>query len=467
MDQTILGVDIGSTKISAIIATKKDNEIHVIGTGFHKSQGLKKGSVTNIEQASRAIKNAVIDAKRVAGTNINKAVVSISGTYTRSTDSHGILHIQNNEISSKEINRVIQTALYNASIPNEYEVIHILPYKFKLDDQDFIDDPMAMSGNRLEVFVRIITAQKSGIGNLKKAIRSAGLEITNIVLSSYASSIAVLDDAEKELGVCCIDMGGSTCELMIHIGNSLRHNDFLGVGSNHITNDLAMALHTSPAVAEQVKIQYGSLNKDSQIINDLIEVPSISGDDGAKMPIPLSTVHDVIYMRVEETLILLSASLENSGLKEQLGSGVVLTGGMTKLEGLRELASAIFSMPVRIAKPIELSGLFNDLKYPEYSTAIGLVLYAAGSYTNYEIDSEKNMRTHSENLKTESIPHNPMGMMTPLQSPNIQNNAPVNSIPKSAVDIKQDLSEITKIKKIHQNNENFLQKAWKSLTSMF
>ncbi|MDE6958201.1 MAG: cell division protein FtsA, partial [Helicobacter apodemus] len=244
MEQTILGIDIGSTKICAIIATSKDNVPHIIGTGCHKSQGLKKGSITNIEQASRAIKNAVNDAKRVAGTTIDKAVISISGVYTRSVNSSGIVNIPNNEIGIKEINRVIQTALYNASIPSEYEVIHILPYNFKLDEQDFIDDPMGMTGGRLEVFVRIVTVQKSSLGNLRKAVKAAGVEIENIVLSAYASSIAVLSEDEKELGVACIDMGGSTCELMIHAGNSMRYNDFLGVGSNHITNDLAMALHT-------------------------------------------------------------------------------------------------------------------------------------------------------------------------------------------------------------------------------
>lgn len=472
LEQTILGIDIGSTKISAIIATQKDGILNIIGTGFHKSQGLKKGSVTNIEQASRAIKNALTDARRVAGTNINKAVVSISGAYTKSTDSSGILHVPNNEIGLKEINRVIQTALYNASIPNEYEVIHILPYKFKLDDQDFIDDPMEMSGSRLEVFVRIITTQKSSLGNLKKAIKSAGVEISNIVLSSYASSIAVLSEAEKELGVACIDMGGSTCELMIHIGNSLRYNDFLGVGSNHITNDLAMGLYTPPNIAEQVKIQYGNLNKDSEALKDLIEIPSIGGEENTKKQVPLEVVYKIIYMRVEETLMILAKSLEQSNLKDQLGSGIVLTGGMTKLEGIRELASAIFAMPVRIAKPTELNGIFNDLKCPECSTAIGLILYASGKFTNYEVDSEKNIRFRSEKLSSDVV--SPLSkaatQMNPLQEKAITNTEPVNSVPKSAADIKQDLSDITKIKKIHPEETkeaNAVVKFWRKLTQMF
>lgn len=468
LEQTLLGIDIGSTKICAIIATCKDETPHIIGIGFHKSQGLKKGSITNIEQASRAIKDAVNDARRVAGTNINKAVISISGAYTKSTDSSGIVNIPNNEIGVKEINRVIQTALYNASIPSEYEVVHILPYNFKLDDQDFIDDPMGMSGNRLEVSVRIITAQRSSLGNLKKAIRSAGIEIENIVLSSYASSIAVLSEDEKSLGVACIDMGGSTCELMIHVGNSLRYNDFLGVGSNHITNDLAMALHTPQSIAEQVKIQYGGFSKASEDIDNLIEIPSIGGSDSGKHQVSLATVHNVIYARVEETLMILAKSLEHSNLKDQLGSGVVLTGGMVQLDGIRDLATALFNAPVRLARPMEIDGLFTDLKGPECSTAIGLILYASGKYTNYEIDSEKRIRYRNEKLEEETAQFQKnIHLMNPLQDKQSSITNPVNSVPKTAADIKQDLSNITEIKKIPTKNNNFFGQIWQKLTQMF
>lgn len=467
LEQTILGIDIGSTKICAIIANYKDGIPHIIGTGFHKSSGLKKGSITNIEQASRSIKDALNDARRVAGTNINKAAISISGAYTKSTDSSGIVNIPNNEIGIKEINRVIQTALYNASIPSEYEVIHILPYNFKLDDQDFIDDPMGMSGSRLEVSVRIVTAQKSSLGNLKKAIKSAGLEIENIVLASYASSIAVLSEDEKNLGVACIDMGGSTCELMIHVGNSLRYNDFLGVGSNHITNDLAMALHTPQGIAEQVKVKYGGFPKTIDDTENLIEIPSIGGEDSGKHQVALATVHNVVYARVEETLMILAKSLERSGLKDQLGSGVVLTGGMVQLDGIRDLAAALFNMPVRLAKPIEVDGLFTDLKGPDCSTGIGLILYASGKYTNYEIDSEKRIRYYNEKLEDETLHfHKNIPLMNPLQDKMQNTIGPVNSVPKSAADIKQDLSNITEIK-IPKQNGNFFSQMWNKLTQMF
>lgn len=467
LDRTILGIDIGSTKICAIIANCKDGIPHIIGTGFHKSSGLKKGSITNIEEASRSIKDAINDARRVAGTNINKAVVSISGAYTKSTDSSGIVNIPNNEIGLKEINRVIQTALYNASIPSEYEVIHILPYNFKLDDQDSIDDPMGMSGSRLEVSVRIITAQKLSLGNLKKAIKNAGIEIENIVLASYASSIAVLSNDEKNLGVACIDMGGSTCELMIHVGNSLRYNDFLGVGSNHITNDLAMALQTPQGIAEQVKIKYGGFSK-AEDMENLIEIPGIGGEDSEKHQVSLATVHNVVYARIEETLMILAKSLERSGLREQLGSGTVLTGGMIQLDGIREIAAGLFNMPVRLAKPIEIDGLFTDLKGPDCSTGIGLILYASGKYTNYEIDSEKKIRHYNEKLEDEvahfskNIP-SINGLQDRLQ--NIVN--PANSIPRSPADIKQDLSNITEIKRNPIQGENIFRQIWNRLSQMF
>lgn len=467
LNQTILGIDIGSTKICTIIADIKDGVPHVIGTGIHKSQGLKKGAITNIELASRAIKSAINDAKRVAGTNFSKAIVSISGVYTKSINSSGIVNIPNSEIGIKEINRVMQTALYNATIPNEYEVLHVLPYNFKVDDQDFIDDPLGMSGNRLEVFVHIVTAQRSSLGNLKKAVKAAGVEIENIVLSAYASAIAVLNDDEKELGVACIDMGGSTCDLMVHAGNSIKYNDFLGVGSNHITNDLSMALRTPLSAAERVKVEYGSLNKHQDSGGDLIELPII-GDETSTHQVSLEVVHNVIYARVEETLMILAKSLEKSMLKEHLGAGVVLTGGMVKLDGIRELAGAIFShMPVRIARPLEIDGLFENLRDPSYATAIGLILYGAGRFTNYEIDSEKKIR-----FKTEKF-HEEGGSIPPLLSTPEIKESPRNSSftppaeSKSAADIKHDLSKIAEIQKSKKEGPNPFTKFWQWLTQLF
>ena len=400
MSDTILAIDIGSTKICAIIAEiSSSNQVTIQGHGITKSQGIKKGAITNIELASKSIKKAINDAKRIAGSNINTATVSISNAYAKSLNSTGIVNIPHKDISIKEINRVMQTALYNANVPNEYEVVHVLPYNFRVDDQDFIEDPFGMNASRMEVDVNIIMTQKSNLSNLKKAVRSAGVDINGIVLSGYASAIATMDADEKELGVAVIDLGGQTSNLVIHTGNSIRYNDFLGVGSNHITNDLSMALHTPLQIAENVKVRHGSLIESS---SEIIELPII-GDEENRNGVSLDIVHSVIFSRVEEAMMILSKSLEKSALKEQIGAGIILTGGMTKLKGIRELAQAIFSgMPVRVGYPENVNGLFDELKDPAFSTVVGLVLYRAGGHTQYEINFQQEL-LHSKTVHEENL----------------------------------------------------------------
>jgi len=397
LSTTILGIDIGSTKICAIIAEKNsDGDIKILGAGVAKSQGLKKGIITNIELASNSIKNALTDAKRVAGTKYENVIVSISGAYTKSVQSTGVVNVPTHDIGIKEINRAMKMADHNANIPNEYEKLHILPYNFKVDGQEYIEDPLGMNGSRLEVQVHIVTVQKSSLSNLEKAVKLAGVKIDNIVLTGYASAIAVANEDERELGVVVIDIGGATCNMIIHAGNSVRYNDFLGVGSNNITNDLSTALHTPINAAEKMKINYGSLSNNS---SELIELPII-GDDGSTHEVSLDIVSNVIYVRVEETLMILAKMLEDSGFKDQVGAGVVLTGGLTKIEGIRDLASVIFdNLPARVAKPREMDGLFETLRDPSYSSAIGLVLYGGGHFTPYEIDSNKNLRYKNETLE--------------------------------------------------------------------
>ncbi len=428
MSDTILAIDIGSTKICAIIAEISDsNEVTIQGHGITKSQGIKKGAITNIELASKSIKKAINDAKRIAGSNITSATVSISNAYAKSLNSTGIVNIPHKDISIKEINRVMQTALYNANVPNEYEVVHVLPYNFRVDDQDFIEDPFGMNASRMEVDVNIIMTQKSNLSNLKKAVRSAGVEINGIVLSGYASAIATMDEDEKELGVAVIDLGGQTSNLVVHTGNSIRYNDFLGVGSNHITNDLSMALHTPLQIAENVKIRHGNLVESS---NEVIELPII-GDEENRNGVSLEVVHSVIFSRVEEALLILAKSLEKSALNEQIGAGIILTGGMTKLKGIRELAQAIFSgMPVRVGYPENVNGLFEELRDPAYSTVVGLLLYKAGGHTQYEIDFQQDL-LHSKTIHEENLSDIKIG--------NTMNNSEDISLTKSRKEVKKEM----------------------------
>jgi len=429
LSNTILAIDIGSTKICAIIAEISDsNEVTIQGHGITKSQGIKKGAIINIELASKAIKKAINDAKRIAGSNITSATVSISNAYAKSLNSTGIVNIPHKDISIKEINRVMQTALYNANVPNEYEIIHVLPYNFRVDEQDFIEDPFGMNASRMEVDVNIIMTQKSNLSNLKKAVRSAGVDIDGIVLSGYASAIATMDEDEKELGVAVIDMGGQTSNLVVHTGNSIRYNDFLGVGSNHITNDLSMALHTPLQVAENVKVRHGNLVESS---TEIVELPII-GDEENRNGVSLDVVHSVVFSRVEEALLILAKSLEKSALKEQIGAGIILTGGMTKLKGMRELAQAIFSgMPVRVGYPDHINGLFEELKDPEFSTVVGLLLYQAAGHTQYEIDFQQTL-LHSKVIHEESLVDIKIGESTHGSSDDSQN--PKKPIERQPID---------------------------------
>ncbi len=425
----------------------------VLGAGIAKAYGLKKGVITNIEQASKSIKQAIADAKRVAGTQYEETIVSISGAYTKSVDSNGVVNIPNHDIGIREINRAMQMADHNANIPNEYEKLHVLPYNFKVDEQEFIEDPLGMNGSRLEVRAHIITAQKSSLSNLRKAVRSAGVEIDNIVLSGYASAISTVNSDEKELGVAVIDMGGATCDMVIHSGNSIRYNDFLGVGSANITNDLSMALHTPLPAAEKVKINYGSLHTNS---SELIELP-VLGDEHVSHEVSLDIISNVIYARTEETLMILAKTLEDSGYKDQIGAGIVLTGGLTKLEGIRELATAIFdNMPIRLAKPREMEGLFETLRDPGYATAIGLIMYGGGAFTPYEIDSNKKMRYKDETIE---LGKNVQRILEDNGALKLDKSEELES-PKEKLARIADLGE-------QNRGDNALVKFWHRLTQLF
>lgn len=402
MSNVILGIDIGSTKICSIIAEIKDGVPYVIGSGIHKSEGIKKGSITNIEQASQAIRTSVNDAKRVAGTNVEEAIISISGTYTKSQWVTAVANIPNNEIGMKEITRVMQTAIHNASIPEDETIIHALPYEFKIDDRSSAEDPLGMCASRLEAFVHVVTAKKSAIENLKKAVLSSGIKIKNIILSAYASSIAVLSNEEKELGVACIDMGGQTCDLMIHSGYSMRYSNSCEVGSNNITVDLATALNTNQSIAEQIKIEYGKLVLSEEDKEKALAVPTILGNL-QETQVNFDVIHSVISARVEELIGFLADSIEASGLKNQLGAGIILTGGMTNLDGIEEFATSIFRKPVRIAKPVTIGGLVDGLKSIHSATAIGLVLHGAGHYANYEMDYDKRILCKKPITNTNSV----------------------------------------------------------------
>lgn len=408
MEQIVLGIDIGSSKICSLIADIKDGTPRILGVGIAQSNGIQKGSIKAIDSASKAVKESIDEAKRMAGVDVSKAYISLSGNSTDGKNISEVVTLQPNcEIGIKEINRIIQQAAFNAPrsvIPQNYELVQILPYSFKLDNREFIDDPFGMIGSRLDMSARVIYAHKSDLANLKKVVQNAGVEIAGIVLNAYASSIATLNDDEKELGVCCIDMGAQSCNFMVHRGNSMQYDDFVHAGSWTITNDIATMLNTTINTADIIKIKFANLDNLTQeeLEGTLTDVPTRNGE---VRTIKYEIFHAIIQARVMEILTRIQSAFTQNNLKNLLGAGIVITGGMSCMTGLKNMVQSFFGdLSVRIAEPKRINDSFDILKdkgvpYACFSTAIGLILYASGRFTNYELDSNGKMQ-YKQNIQS-------------------------------------------------------------------
>ncbi|MFG5139216.1 cell division protein FtsA [Campylobacter lari] len=457
----ILGIDLGSIQTCAILAQKSEEGLKVIGFGKSKSNGIKKGAITNIELASKSIEEAVADAQMMSGVHYDKVIVSISGAYAKSVDSIGVVNIPNHEIGIKEIHRAVSTAKHTANIPSGYEIIHVLPYNFKVNDLEHVEDPLGMSGNRLEVSTHIVISQEVHIKNLKKAVELADLRVDNIVLSGYASSIACFDDSEKELGAILIDMGGAVCDMVIHAGNSIRYNECLQIGSVNITNDLSIALHTPPKEAEKLKLNYASL---AQNENSIIQIPYM-GDEKRKNEVSVEVISNVIYARIEETIIILAKMLSDNACANQAGAGIVLTGGMTKFAGLDKLASAYFdNKAVRIAtaKKDTMDGFKEIFEDAENSCAIGLCLYGGGHFTPYELDSNEKLRYKGEpEFINKQIKQN----LTIEEHE--EENKDFEEIFQDQKEFEDEKAELTKIETKKDKKTNLMHKFWNKLINQF
>ena len=369
----IVGLDVGTSKVLAVVAEiLADDQIEIIGIGHHPTSGLRKGVVANIESTVQSIQRAVEEAELMANCDIESAFVGISGAHIGSLSSHGVVAIRDNEVSRDDIERVTEAARALA-IPNDQKILHILPQDFVIDGQDGIRNPVGMSGVRLESKVHIITSAMSAAQNLVKCVRRCGLNADDVILEPLASSYAVLDSDEKELGVCLIDIGGGTTDVAVFTEGSIRHIAVLPVAGDQITNDIAVALRTPTSAAEEIKKKFGCAL--AQLANDgeLIDTPSVG--DRAPRQLARSTLTDVIEPRVEELFILVQAEIRRSGFEELLGAGIVLTGGSAKMDGMVELAEEVFHMPVRTALPHYVGGLSEVVRNPIFSTAVGLVLF--------------------------------------------------------------------------------------------
>jgi cell division protein FtsA len=369
----IVGLDIGTSKVVAIVGeVNPDGSLSIVGIGRHRSRGLKKGTVVNIESTVQSIQRAIEEAELMAGCRIHSVYAGIAGSHIRSMNSHGIVAIRDREVYPADIERVIDAA-QAVAIPADQKILHILPQEYIIDSQEGVKEPLGMSGVRLEAKVHLVTCANNAYQNIEKCIRRCGLEVDEIILEQLASSYSVLTDDEKELGVCMIDIGGGTTDIAIFTEGAIRHTGVIPIAGDQVTNDIAMALRTPTEFAEDLKIKYACALSQLASPNEMINVPGVG--DRPSRELSRQSLADVVEPRYDELFHLIQAEIRHSGYADVLAAGLVLTGGTSKMEGVIELAEEIFHLPVRIGMPTEVKGLTDIVSNPIYSTGVGLLTY--------------------------------------------------------------------------------------------
>ncbi|MBL6753223.1 MAG: cell division protein FtsA [Proteobacteria bacterium] len=372
-DNMIVGLDIGTSKVVAIVGEiVDDGSLNIIGIGSHRSRGLKKGTVVNIESTVESIQHAIAEAEMMAGCQIHSVYAGIAGSHIRSMNSHGIVAIRDGEVERADIERVIDAA-QAVAIPADQKVLHILPQEYLIDAQEGVKEPLGMSGVRLEAKVHLVTCAINAVQNIEKCIKRCNLAVDEIILEQLASAYSVLTEDEKELGVCLVDIGGGTSDIAIFTEGAIRYTGVIPIAGDQVTNDIAMALRTPTDDADGIKVKYACAL--TQLVNgaDSIKVPSV----GDRPPRELSrqALAEVVEPRYVELFTLVQQELQRSGFQDMLAAGIVLTGGTSKMEGVVDLAEEIFHAPVRIGAPHNVDGLADIVRNPIYSTGVGLLLY--------------------------------------------------------------------------------------------
>ena len=371
--RVVVGLDIGTSKIVAIVAKIIDEErVEIIGLGHKPSQGLKKGVVINIESTVTAIQEAVHEAELMAGVEIKSVYAGIAGSHIRSMNSHGIVAIKDGEVTASDVERVIDAAKAVA-IPADQRILHVLPQEFIIDNQEGIREPIGMSGVRLEAKVHLISGAVSAAQNISKCVQRCGLIANDIILEQLASSFAVLTEDEKDLGVCLVDIGGGTTDIAVFTDGAIRHTAVIPIAGDQVTNDIAVALRTPTQYAEEIKVRYACALQQLADPDEAIEVPGVG--DRAPRELARQTLAEVVEPRYEELFELIKAELQRSGFEEMCASGIVLTGGSSKMEGVLELAEEVFHLPVRLGEPQNIFGLVDVVCNPIHATGVGLVMY--------------------------------------------------------------------------------------------
>jgi len=373
-EEIIVGLDIGTTKICAVVGAVRPDGVEIIGLGSHPSEGLRKGVVINIENTVNSIKEAVEEAETMAGCEISSVYSGIAGGHVKGFNSQGVIALKDKEVTKKDLDRVIEAATAVA-IPMDREVIHTIVQEFIVDDQGGIMDPLGMSGVRLEAKVHMVTGAVTSAQNIIKCANRAGLDVCDIILQPLASSEAVLTGEERNLGAALIDFGGGTTDLAIYTNGTVKHTSVLALGGDNLTYDIAIGLRTSKLDAEKIKIRYGCGLSSMIGKEETIEVPGVGGRKPRVMSRQI--LGEILEPRVEEILTLICQDLFQSGHHQTITSGVVVTGGSAELPGVTEMAEQVFNSPGRVGYPRGISGLVEVVNKPMYATAVGLVLYGS------------------------------------------------------------------------------------------
>lgn len=397
--ELIVGLDIGTSKITAMVAEmSSDGRVEVLAVTTQPSSGLKKGVVVNIEATVDSISRVIQEVEMMANCKIRDVYTGIAGSHIRSFNSNGMVAIKDKEVSPLDVERVIEVARA-MPIPADQQILHILTQEFIIDGQDGVREPIGMSGVKLEVKVHIITGAVSAAQNLIKCVRRCGLEVIDLVLQPLASSVATLSEDEKELGVCLVDIGGGTTDLAVFTQGAIRHTGVIPIAGDQITNDIAMALRTPTIEAEEIKMRYGMAMQNQVDPSEMIDVPSIGDRPSRKLS--RQALADVIEPRVSELFELVQAELRRSGYEELLSSGLVITGGSALLAGICELGEDVFHTPVRIGIPVYRGALADVVCQPQYANAMGLVLEgAAQRRRGIQARDARNVRQFFERTKS-------------------------------------------------------------------
>jgi len=388
-ENIIVGLDVGTTKICAVVGEVQGNKINIIGIGTHPSIGLRKGVVVNIESTVESIQKAIEEAELMAGCEISSVYAGIAGGHITGFNSRGIVAIKGPEVTKNDVERVIDAARAVA-IPMDREVIHVIPQEFIIDDQGGIQNPVGMSGVRLEAKIHIVTGAVTSAHNIVKCANRSGLDVCDIVLEPLASGEAVLTNEEKDLGTALLDLGGGTSDLAIFLGKNIKHTFVLSLGGNNLTNDISIGLRASRAEAEKIKIKYGTCVAQNISNEETIEVPGMGGRKPRKLPRQI--LGEILEPRIEEIFTLIKREIFRAGMDNVITSGLVLTGGSSLLHGITDIAESIFDVPSRLGTPIGISGLIDVVNNPMYATGVGLVLYGAKN------QPEKKFRIRDSNI---------------------------------------------------------------------